>query len=53
MSGKYKNLKFALVAARMLLKYSKLSAKQVVEESLNEAADICIYTNPWFLAKFD
>jgi ATP-dependent HslUV protease subunit HslV len=36
---------FALVAARMLLKYSKLSARQVVEESLNEAADICIYTN--------
>jgi ATP-dependent HslUV protease subunit HslV len=36
---------FAFVAARMLLKYSKLSARQVVEESLNEAADICIYTN--------
>ncbi len=36
---------YALVAARMLLKYSKLSAKEIVEESLNQAADICIYTN--------
>lgn len=36
---------YALVAARMLLKYSKLSAKDIVTESLNQAADICIYTN--------
>ena len=36
---------YALVAARMLLKYSKLGAKEIVEESLNQAADICIYTN--------
>ncbi len=36
---------YALVAARMLMKYSKLSAKEIVKESLNQAADICIYTN--------
>ncbi len=36
---------YALVAARMLLKYSKLNAKEIVNESLNQAADICIYTN--------
>lgn len=36
---------YALVAARMLLKYSKLGAKEIVEESLKQAADICIYTN--------
>ena len=36
---------YALVSARMLLKYSKLNARQIVEESLNQAADICIYTN--------
>lgn len=36
---------FALVAARMLVKYSKLSAKDIVKVSLEQAADICIYTN--------
>ena len=36
---------YALVAARMLLKYSKLSAKEIVKESLNQAAEVCIYTN--------
>ncbi len=36
---------YALVAARMLLKYSGLNARKIVEESLNQAADICIYTN--------
>lgn len=36
---------FATAAARMLVKYTDLSAKQIVEESLNVAADICIYTN--------
>jgi len=35
---------YALAAARAL-KDSKLSARQVVEKSLNIAADICIYTN--------
>lgn len=36
---------YALAAAKMLLKYSNLSAKEIVEESLKTAADICIYTN--------
>jgi ATP-dependent HslUV protease subunit HslV len=36
---------YATAAARMLLKYSNLSAKDIVKESLEVAADICIYTN--------
>ena len=36
---------FALAAARALLKHSKLSAKQIAEEALRTAAEICIYTN--------
>lgn len=36
---------YALAAARMLVKYSDLSAKEIVTEALNQAADICIYTN--------
>jgi len=36
---------FAIAAARMLLKYSKLSAPEIVRESLEVAADICIFTN--------
>jgi ATP-dependent HslUV protease subunit HslV len=36
---------FAIAAARMLVKYSDLSAVEIVSESLKVAADICIYTN--------
>ena len=36
---------YALAAARMLVKHSSLSAREIVEESLARAADICIYTN--------
>ena len=36
---------FATAAARMLVKYSELPAVEIVKESLNVAADICIYTN--------
>lgn len=36
---------FALAAARMLVKHSSLSAREIVEESLKTAASICIYTN--------
>lgn len=36
---------YALSAARMLVKHTKLSAKEIVDESLKTAADICIYTN--------
>ncbi len=36
---------FALAAARMLVKHTSLSAKEIVKESLETAANICIYTN--------
>jgi ATP-dependent HslUV protease subunit HslV len=36
---------FALAAARMLVKHSSLSTREIVEESLRTAAGICIYTN--------
>ncbi|HEX9006490.1 MAG TPA: ATP-dependent protease subunit HslV [Bacteroidota bacterium] len=36
---------YALAAARMLVKHSDLSARQIVQESPETAADICIYTN--------
>lgn len=36
---------YALVSARIMMKYTKLSAKEIVEESLKQAADICVYTN--------
>ena len=36
---------YALAAARVLVKYSNLSARKIVEEALKVAADICIYTN--------
>jgi ATP-dependent HslUV protease subunit HslV len=36
---------FALASARALLESSALGAREIVERSLNIAADICIYTN--------
>lgn len=36
---------YALAAARALKNHTKLSAKEIVAESLKIAADICIYTN--------
>ncbi|MBW7887118.1 MAG: ATP-dependent protease subunit HslV [Bacteroidetes bacterium] len=36
---------YALAAARMLMKHTQLSAKEIVEEGLKAAAEICIYTN--------
>ena len=36
---------FAQSAARALLDHSELSAREIVEKSLNIAADICVYTN--------
>lgn len=36
---------YALAAARALIKHSKLSAKDIVEESIKLAADICVFTN--------
>jgi ATP-dependent HslUV protease subunit HslV len=37
---------FAMAAARALTKHSTLSARQIAEEAMKIAADICIYTNP-------
>jgi ATP-dependent HslUV protease subunit HslV len=37
---------YAMAAARALVKHSPLTARQIAEESLRIAADICIYTNP-------
>lgn len=36
---------FAVTAARMLKKHTDLPAKEIVKQSLEAAADICIYTN--------
>jgi ATP-dependent HslUV protease subunit HslV len=36
---------YALAAARSLMKHTPLSAREIVDESLKIAADICIYTN--------
>jgi ATP-dependent HslUV protease subunit HslV len=37
---------FAMAAARALVRHSALNARQIAEESMRIAADICIYTNP-------
>ena len=37
---------FAMAAARALARHSNLSARQIAEEAMSIAADICIYTNP-------
>lgn len=39
---------YALAAARALVAHTDLSAREVVEQSLGVAADICIYTNRQF-----
>jgi len=39
---------YALAAARMLVKHTGLSAKDIVRESLDAASEICIYTNKNF-----
>ncbi len=36
---------YALAAARALLRHTKLSARDIAEEALRIAGDICIYTN--------
>ena len=36
---------YALAAARALMKHTSLSAKEIAEESLRIAGEICIYTN--------
>lgn len=39
---------YALAAARILTKHTKMNAKEIVQESLDAASDICIYTNKNF-----
>merc|ERR1712000_569488 len=36
---------YALASARALLDNTELSAREIVEKSLNIAADICVFTN--------
>ena len=36
---------YALSAAKMLIKYSDLSADEIAKEALQTAAEICVYTN--------
>lgn len=36
---------YAMAAARAMLKHTTLSAREIAEEALRIAADICIYTN--------
>ncbi|GAV23458.1 HslU--HslV peptidase proteolytic subunit [Carboxydothermus pertinax] len=36
---------YALAAARALIKHTNLSAREIVEESLKIAQEICVYTN--------
>lgn len=36
---------YALAAARALVKHTDLSAREIAEEALGTAADICVYTN--------
>ena len=36
---------YALAASRALLKHTKLTAREIAEEALRIAAEICIYTN--------
>src|SRR6201988_3727953 len=37
---------FAMAAARALVRHSSLDARQIAQEAMVIAADICIYTNP-------
>jgi ATP-dependent HslUV protease subunit HslV len=36
---------FALAAARALIKYSDLDAREIVQEAMRITSEICIYTN--------
>ena len=36
---------FALAAARTMLRYTELNAREIAEAALHVAADICVYTN--------
>ena len=36
---------YAMAAARALSRHSQLNARQIAEEAMSIAADVCIYTN--------
>lgn len=36
---------YALIAARLLLKYTSLSSEEIVREAIQQAAAVCVYTN--------
>ncbi len=36
---------FALAAARVLIKHTKMDARAIAEEAMLTAASICVYTN--------
>jgi ATP-dependent HslUV protease subunit HslV len=42
---------FALAAARSLMRHTSLSAREIAEESLKIAGEICIYTNSEFVVE--
>ena len=42
---------YATAAARALIKYTDLSAKEIVEEALRITSEICVYTNNNFSVK--
>jgi ATP-dependent HslUV protease subunit HslV len=39
---------FALAAAKALAKHSRLGAKEIAQEAMRIASEICIYTNSTF-----
>jgi ATP-dependent HslUV protease subunit HslV len=39
---------YALAAARALVKHTKLSAKDIAQEAMRMASELCIYTNEHF-----
>jgi ATP-dependent HslUV protease subunit HslV len=39
---------YALAAAKAMMRHSKLSAREIAEESMRIASEICIYTNSHF-----
>ena len=39
---------YALAAARALMRHTEMATREIVEESMRIAADICIYTNDQF-----
>ncbi len=43
---------YAMAAAKALVAYSDLGAREIVEASLNIAADMCVFTNDEFMVEY-